>query len=338
MSGIPDFLRAVSCPALRAAYRYSLSHLAQLERCFAARADALCGVETVAVGGSLGRLEAAADSDADYIIVLRDGLAPAELEAQVAIVHDLFLSAPFKAPKADGIYRHGIARATLLDPAALGSLSESPEIFGKRIALLLDARPVFGSGRFHALQGAVIEWYGSDFLAASPSRAWTYLSNDLMRYLHSYAGWQQYKFTRTVDDSWQLRQAKFRTSRLLSFAALMFLLGESDRDVHKMAWLHQRLALTPLQRLFDVMRIYDATAYGAMLEAYETCYAAFSDSRVRATLVATGPDADTRMNAPLAPAYQDIKAASSVLSQLLTEFALARRAAWGARFFERWLF
>ena len=337
MIGIPEFLGAVSCPALRAAYRYSLAHLAQLERCFAARADALSGVETVAVGGSLGRLEAAADSDVDYIIVLRDDLAPAELEAQVAVVHELFLSAPFKAPKADGIYRHGIARATLLEPAALGSLTEAPEIFGKRMALLLDARPVFGSARFHALQGAVIEWYGSDFLAASPSRGWTYLSNDLMRYLHSYAGWQQYKFTRSSDDSWQLRQAKFRTSRLLSFAALMFLLGESDRDVHKMTWLHQRLALTPLQRLYEVMRIHDATAYESILEAYEVSYAALSDSSVRASLVATGPDADTRLNAPLVPAYENIKAASSLLSQLLTEFALARRADWGARFFERWL-
>ncbi|CAN0486932.1 unnamed protein product, partial [Phaeothamnion confervicola] len=200
--------------------------LEQLQRRFAARADALSGVETVAVAGSLGRLEAAADSDIDYIIVLRDGLAPAAIAAQVAIVHELFLSAPFKAPKVDGIYRHGIARASLLDPRALGSLSEAPEIFGKRMALLLDARSVFASARFHALQGALIEWYGSDFLAASPARGWTYLSNDIVRYLHSYAGWQQYKFTRSSDDSWQLRQAKFRTSRLLSFAALMFLLGE----------------------------------------------------------------------------------------------------------------
>ena len=338
MSDIPEFLRAAACPALRAAYRYSLSHSEALERCFADRADALSGVETIAVSGSLGRLEAAADSDIDYIIVLRDGLAPAAREAQVAIVSDLFLSAPFKAPKADGIYRYGVARAALLDPAALGSLSEAPEIFGKRIGLLLDARPVFARARFHALQGALIAWYGSDFLATSPSRGWTYLSNDLMRYLHSYAGWQQYKFTRSSDDSWQLRQAKFRTSRLLSCAALMFLLGESDRDEHKMTWLHQRLALTPLERLFEVMRSHDAPAYEAMLAAYETSYAALSDSRVRATLVATGPDAATRMNAPLAPAYERIKAASSLLSQLLTEFALARRAAWGARFFERWLF
>ncbi len=338
MNSVPDFLGVACCPALRAAHHYSLSHIEQLARCFEAHAEALSGIETIAVGGSLGRLEAAADSDVDCIIVLRDGLATAALEAQVATVHELLLATPFKAPKADGIYRHGVTRASLLNPAALGSLTEAPEIFGKRIQLLLDARPVFGAARFHALQGAVIEWYGSDFLTASPSRGWTYLSNDLNRYLHSYAGWQQYKFTRSTDDSWQLRQAKFRTSRLLTFAALMFLLGESDRDAHKMTWLHQRLALTPLQRLYEVMRRHDATAYEALLAAYETSYAALSDSTVRATLVATGPDADTRMSAPLVPAYENIKLASSLLSQLLTEFALARRADWGARFFERWLF
>ena len=82
-----------------------------------------------------------------------------------------------------------------------------------------------------------------------------------MRYLHSYALWQQFKFVRSSDDSWQLRQAKFRTSRIVTFAALMFLVGKSDRDRDKLRWLHAQLSLTPLQRLHKVMGAHDPHAY-----------------------------------------------------------------------------
>ncbi len=338
MKDVPDFLQAAPCPALQAAHRYSQLQLQQLKHRFESCAADLSAIETIAIGGSLGRLEASADSDVDCIIVLRDEISVAEGEAQVGVIHELLAHSPFKAPKPDGIYRRGIVRKALLEHAALGSLNESAETFGKRMQLLLDARPLFGGQRFHALQRAIIGWYGSDFLTTSPSRSWTYLSHDLMRYLHSYAAWQQFKFKRSADDSWQLRQAKFRTSRLLTFAALMFLLGESDRDANKMDWLHQRLALTPLQRLHSIMRIYEPKAYCELLSAYETSFAILADSAVRASLVASGPDTTTRMSATFHPAYEGIRQSSTPIARVLTEFALARRVDWGGRFFERWLF
>jgi hypothetical protein len=159
-----------------------------------------------------------------------------------------------------------------------------------------------------------------------------------MRYLHSYAGWQQFKFNRSVDDSWQLRQAKFRTSRLLTFAGLLFLLGESDRLANKYDWLCERLCMTPMQRLHEIMQAYDASAYRELLQAYETAFALLGDSAVRAALVSSGPDDSTRMSAAFDPAYEQIRVASSVVSRVLSEFALARRSDWGGRFFERWLF
>jgi len=338
MTAVPDFLQSVHCPSLQAAHRYSQLRLQELARQFEEHSDALQCIETIAVGGSLGRLEAGADSDIDCIIVLRDAAAASDCEVEVALIHELFAHSPFKPSKRDGIYRHGVRRAALLDRAALGSLSEAPDVFGKRIQLLLDARPVFACERLEVLQGAILDWYGSDFIAASPSRGWTYLSNDLTRYLHSYAGWQQFKFNRVDDDSWQLRQAKFRSSRLLTFAALMFLLGESDHDADKIAWLRTRLTLTPLQRLHFVMGAYDGPLYDQLLDGYEASFAALADSAVRTTLVRTGPDAERRMAATLDPAYLGIKHASAVIARVLTEFALARRADWGARFFERWLF
>ena len=336
-AGEPIFLQAVRCPVLRAAYGFSCAQMNALACELASHAAALDGIETIAVGGSLGRLEANIESDIDCIIVLRDGVPLAEGEAQTARVHEVLSRSPLKAPKLDGIYRQSIERATLLDRTALGSLSESPAVFGKRIALLLDARPLFGGERFHRLQGEVIEWYGADFLASAPARGWTYLSNDLMRYLHSYAGWQQFKFARSSDDSWQLRQAKFRTSRIMTFAALMFLLGESDRDSDKMRWLHERLALTPLQRLHQVMGAYDPSTYAQLLSVYEAAVDGLTGNDVRAQLIRTGPDSDTRLTAPAGAAYVRIKSVSTAISRLLVEFAMARREDWGARFFERWL-
>ena len=333
----PIFLQVVRCPVLHAAYRFSCEQINALTCELAYHAAALDGIETIAVSGSLGRLEANNESDIDCIIVLRDGVPLAEGEAQTARVHEVLSRSPFKAPKVDGIYRQSISRAALLDRTAIGALSESPEVFGKRMALLLDARPLFGTERFHRLQGEVIEWYGADFLASSPARGWTYLTNDLMRYLHSYALWQQFKFVRSSDDSWQLRQAKFRTSRIVTFAALMFLLGESDRDSDKMGWLHEQLSLTPLQRLRKVMGAYDPYAYVQLLTVYEAAVDGLTAGGVRAQLINTGPDSDTRRTAPSGAAYAHIKSVSAAISRLLVEFAMARREDWGARFFERWL-
>lgn len=332
-----DFLRPVACPALQAAYRYSAHHLQRLACLCEDRAEQLSAIEVVALGGSLGRLEASVDSDLDCIIVLRDEVAPAQGEAQLAFVHDLLRQTPFKAPKAAGIYRQGVRRAALLDRASLGSLDESPQIFGKRMQLLLDARPVFGAAQLKALQSDILVWYGSDFLTSSPSRGWTYLCNDVMRYLHSYAAWQQFKFERSADDSWQLRQAKFRTSRVLTFAAMMFLLGQSDRYPHKLSWLHSRLCLTPMQRIHAIMADYDPAAYGQLLLAYESCFAALADPAVRAQLVATGPNSEGRMEVAYDDAYERIRQSSAAIVRALTEFALARRDDWGARFFAHWL-
>lgn len=338
MSEHPAYLEVAPCPSLRAAFSYSQAQLAALLAAFAAHETRLSCIETIAVGGSLGRYEAGAASDVDCIVVVKDDAGEAETGHALALVHELFAASPFKLPKADGIYRQGIARGCLLDKAALGSLDEAPAVFGKRIQLLLDARPLFAAASFADLQRAIVDWYRSDFLVAKPARAWTYLCNDLMRYLHSYAGWQQFKFERGSDDSWQLRQAKFRTSRLLTFAAMMFVLGESDQRSDKAVCLEAQLADTPLQRLYTIMQRYDAAAYRQLVMAYEDAFALLADPGVRAALVATGPDGDSRLGADFHPSYEDIRAASARLSRILTGFAMARRAEWGERFFERWLF
>ena len=302
------------------------------------RSPALDGILTVALCGSLGRLEATPESDIDCIIVLRSGVAAAAVEGALRAIAEVFATVPLRTAKSDGIYRQPVAVDALLDPGALGSLSETPTTFGKRIQLLLDARPVYDADAFVDLQSAIVDWYSSDFLEADPGASWTYLLNDLARYLHAYAGWQQFKFARTSDDSWALRQAKFGSSRLLTFAGLFYLLGESNHSPHKREWLKSQLGMTPLARLAAVMIRYDAPAYDRLQAAYDTTFALLSDPRVRAALVAGGPDVIQRMRAPIPAELGQIRAASTVILQVLTRFALDRHIDWDPRFFERWLF
>ncbi|MGE0858374.1 MAG: nucleotidyltransferase domain-containing protein [Gammaproteobacteria bacterium] len=330
-------LQAADCPALRAAHDHSKQLLAAMETRFAAQADTLEGVVTVAVGGSLGRLEAGVDSDIDCIVVIDDAVDDRHADELMRAVQACLAASRLKLPKADGIYRAPIAPRDLLAPGGLGSLEESPAVFGKRMQLLLDARAVHGHARYESLQRAVLDWYASDFIAARASRGWTLLVNDLMRYLHAYAGWQQFKFARSVDDSWQLRQAKLRGSRLLTFAGLLFLLGESDRRADKLDWVAARLCAPPLARVAMIMADSDQAAYARLLGDYETVFAILADPALRARLVATGPDETRRLAAPLDPSFERLRAASAGIATALTRFALARVDHWGLRFFERWL-
>lgn len=325
-------------PALCAARRRARELLARLEAdCAEVRTD-LAAVVTLAIGGSLGRLEASVDSDLDAILVLADDADPVAARRAVEVVESTFARLPLRAAKADGIYRVPVARAALLDPAAIGRIDETPAVFGKRFGLLLDARPVFGHDACRALQADVISWYARDFVEHDPGASWTYLLNDLARYLHAYASWQQFKFDRSADDSWELRQAKFRTSRVLGFAGLLFLLGMSNGWPHKRAWLLERLALTPLERLHHVMVAHDPAAFAVLLDAYEECSALLGDQQVRAALVAGGPDAHLRRGVAPSAAFERIHEASARVLRVVTRFALARQDDWDPRFFERWLF
>ena len=311
---------------------YALSH--EFER----NANALDPIVTIAAGGSLGRLEAGPASDIDCIIVHRSGVEPKHIAAAMDSIAQVFATSPLKAPKIDGIYRTPVNADALLDRAALGSLDETPAVFGKRMQLLLDARPLFGGNAFNTLQAAVVDWYCSDFVIADPSASWTYLLNDLTRYLHAYAGWQQFKFARTNDDSWALRQAKFRSSRLITFAGLLFLLGESNRSAHKREWLKAQLALTPLERLALVMNKYDGAAYTRLEQTYARVYSLLVDPKIRAQLLRTGPDVGQRLGGPVSSEFEQIRAETDQILQILTRFALDRCDDWDPRFFARWLF
>jgi hypothetical protein len=324
------------CPALRASRDYSRDIFERLGAEFARRRDDLSPLLTIAVAGSLGRLEATPHSDLDCILVLRDGFAPGSKDTDEAVsaAFDVLAVSRLKKPKSWGIYRAPVARRELLEPAVRGSLGESPEVFGKRIQLLLDARPLHDGSSFDRLRRDVLDWYAPGSITRERCKQWTYLINDLVRYLHSYAAWQQFKLERTAQDSWLLRQAKLRGSRVLTIAALLFLLGESGtRGREKYEWLASMLDLSPLERLASVYEHHEDGDFSRVLGPYEFLHGRLADPAVRAALIRTGPDPDHDSAPAQDGVYDELYERSNELMSALLDFLIARRGQWDEAFF-----
>lgn len=323
-----------AAPALRASREATRAMNAELACALAASAPELGPMLTVAAAGSHGRLEAGPDSDIDCLLVV-DGssaLAASAVHGAVDRVMRLFAAHGLELPKADGIYRSPITPAELCAQEALGSLAETPAVFGKRMQVLLDARPLYAPEAFRRLRASILDWYGTGFVTRHDAR-WTYLLNDLQRYLHAYAGWQQYRFDRSVKDGWYLRQAKLRSSRMLTFAGLLFLLGAaSAREGDRRAWLEAALDLTPLERIAAVMRPADPAGFAALLAAYERVHARLADPAVRRRLAAESPASWRAIPARYDGIYAEIHAETGVILASLTNFVLSRRGVWAQDF------
>ena len=320
-----------TAPALAAARARTLELLDTVGVALARLAP--CQLETIAVAGSLGRLEATAYSDFDCLMIARDGAPAPAVADEVAAVMAVFAAAGLRLPKASGIYRDATPRALLLEPAARGSLRETPTVFGQRMQVLLDARPVYAPAHFAQLRSDILRWYGSGSFADDGRQGWTFLLHELQRYVHAYSGWQQYLLTRSKDDSWELRQAKLAGSRLVTSAGLLLLLGHSNHRVDKLAWLDLQLAATPLERIGRVMTDCGADGFAVVLDAYETLHARLADGAARAALLAGGPDESAGFARPASPAFAALTAPATALRMALTTFLAERWGRWDPRFF-----
>lgn len=319
---------APAAPLAMAAAR-SRALLAVLEARLAAGLADFPAVDCVAAAGSLARLEVGPDSDLDAIIVTDAPVAAPR--ALVARVYEAIADLPLRAPKPWGIYVQPIDVATLCDPRARGALDEAPANFGRRFQFLLDTRPLYGGARHDELRRRVLEWY----VGAREDVGFDLLLHDLQRYRHAYAAWQSCKFEREGDDGWYLRQAKLGSSRLLGFAGLLLLLGESSRQPGRVDWLAERLRLTPLERVRAVIGAYDPVTLARVEFHYESVMALLFVPAARAALVAASPPDAASLPHAWPPLYAEIAQHTAALEQLLTRFVLARAEVWAPSFFAR---
>jgi len=297
------------------------------------------GIVTVAVSGSLGRLEAGPHSDGDLIVVLADDVPPGDARASaMRIVWEALAPLRLPPPRPTGIFTTPTTRAELCDPSSLGRVADDVPTFGKRFQLLLDAHPIYAADNHAALVRALVERYATGFVARDPGKVWTYLLNDLVRYFRSLCLESQWDFS-ARGGGWYVRSLKLRHSRVAIYAGLLLLLGESGKEKRdKVGWLTARLSRTPLERIAEVYVANGDSHFLRVAEAYDRFLARMGDPAVRAELAAAAPPGPHAFPAPEPGAYAELHANSRALIGELVRFVLARRRDWGDRFFEYLLF
>lgn len=326
---------------LSSARQHSLVMLEQLRERLRPLSSQAPEVMSVAVSGSLGRLEALAHSDCDLLVVTRGNEGSKETgdsRATTEKVWSLLEPLGFPPPDHDGIFSKAVSVDRLCNPSALGSLDEAKTVFGKRMQLLLDCKPVYQPGRFAELHHSILNWYSTGYLEHGSEKQWTYLLNDLTRYLHSYSAWKQFDFGDGERESWYTLQLKLRTSRLLAFAGLLLLLGQSsNRTDDKLGWLHSRLSLTPLERVALVFAEYEDGGFRRIADGYEKFMSAMDDGKTRQQLLDTAPRSIAELERAFDPVYAHLHKVTGVIASELTRFILERRADWNPRFFQYYL-
>lgn len=332
------------CPTLVRAWQHSAATYARVAEALADFDPAAEKVVTLAAAGSLGRMEALSHSDCDLIVVVPEHVASDSDQAQ-AIMQEVWQRLEpqdLRLPKSWGIFVEPVSIAGLTRPEALGNLNDSQAVFGKRLQCLLDTQPLFRPGGFRQVLKAILDWYATAFASQAPGKQWTYLLNDLIRYYRSYAAWQQFELKVEHDDSWYIRNAKLRTSRLTMYAGMLLLLGESSRrqPADKVDWLLEQLTMTPLERLAWCMQQYhDARdEIPALLSCYETFLAAMADEAIRTALIEQAPRTLDDLPPEMIEAYQPIQESSAEIMAILTRFVLNRRDDWHPRFLQYLLF
>jgi len=325
-------------PSLAESRRFSLDALGAIGVAIEQSVDALgASILTVAAAGSLGRLEASRQSDVDCIVIV-DDTTECDQHLLAAAIEQIGLEFPrfgLRAPKPHGIYCKPVTVSSLLDPSSKGSFDESPTVFGSRMQLLLDARPLLHPDQFVTFRRQIVHWYNSPL---QNGIGWTHLLNDLSRYLHAYAVWQQFKFSRTDDDGWYLRQAKLRSTRMVTFAALLFLLGEHSRqEDRRLDWLLTALDRTPLGRLQTAFERYPDANFSEVIELYESLHRMLADSTIRRELIRSSPVRAGEVPRRYVGAYARVHEQSGALMEHLTEFILSRRNDWSPAIFRNWL-
>jgi hypothetical protein len=283
-------------------------------------------VMTVAVSGSHGRMEALPHSDADLIVILTDDVAPGpDREQMMQSVWEVLYPLGIPRPKSSGIFASPTTVSELTDPATIGKVADDVAIFGKRMQMLLDVQPVFGEEAYANVLDAVLRRYVGD--------AWRYLRNDLMRYYRSLCVKEQWTFGER-GGGWFVRDIKTRHSRVLLYAGLLFLLGESR---NRLDWLRYHLQLTPLERIAVVYTANDDPLFVNIAAPYERFLTMMGNADVRAALSAAAPvDPEDVRNAP--QVYKDLRANAESLATELVRFLLARRGEWGEQFFRGFFF
>lgn len=285
---------------LREAWGYSVGVLKEVRS--HVKSGMINDVATIIVAGSVGRMEAGSHSDFDYFVIARNNkISSRDDEKRIGdAIWKKLKNLDLVPPDENGIFRRVVTQSVLCDHKAYGNLDYARHVFGLRIQLLTDCQPVYAEEEFIELQREIIRWYcepGRSPLAFSPLQ---YLLSDLKRYYHSYSVWHQYRFDKTYNDSWLMRQVKMNHSRLTSYLSLVVCLielsvqggdhGEQSLDENGfIEALVNDLMLTPVERLVHRWPAGLDIELMEYLDHYNWVTGVISDDTYREVLIESDP-------------------------------------------------
>ena len=332
-----DDVIARLAPGLLASRQWTREAHERLHRALEACADELAALACVAASGSLGRGEAGPHSDVDCVLVAARGVSSAAAVHAGEAVIDAVAQAGLRPPKRGGFFRQAVNEDQLLDPACRGSLDESPNVYGKRLQLLLDSRPLVGHERFRRLRGELLAWFACAQPADTP---FALLASELVRYRRSYWAYQYHALDDAAQgggsssDSWGLRMAKLRSSRMITVAGLLALVGAGSVQDDPVAWVAARLDATPLARLLAVVEQWGGEGVASTLgQHYTRAQMAIETPESRQVLLTRRVYDLPAATGEAPPLVDDLDATLTALSETVNGFFLARQRDWAPWFF-----
>ena len=290
-------------------------------------------VRTVAVSGSLGRMEKTAKSDLDLIVIVPDRVSTGDEVVQAACekVYDALRPLGLAAPRTDGIFAEPCSLETLCDPFRRGTIAEEPEVFGKRMQWLLDCQPIYGFREYEELLDSVLDWYAVEVPTTDRNAPAGYLINDLVRYFRAICVDCQWR-GREDGARWRLRNLKLVHTRLVACGALLLSLGEVTRVECQGDWLRKQLRCTPLERLICVFQQHGQTdALRRILTCYAEFFTCYGGTAFHADLETV---VDLTEKTPTAhPLYRKMRENAEEIQDELVRFVLGQHGVWSDAFF-----
>ena len=180
-------------PNLAAARARSRDWLSRIRDALASLDESVPSLRSVAVAGSLARLDAGHEADCDLLLILADDATSAATTRDQAMEEAWcrLESTGMQRPLSDGIFGRPTSRTELCD-GPRGVVAEDMRTFGQRIHLLLEAHPIIGEPACRALQNAILNRYAHHPFTTRPGERWSYLRDDLIRYWRSYRVWRHW--------------------------------------------------------------------------------------------------------------------------------------------------
>ena len=117
-------------------------------------------VRCVAAAGSLGRMEASQESDADLIVVLNETVPQDSPEAMLLFesVWTALQGSQVAPPKPKGVFSAPCTFNQICDNS-LGRADEPLGVFGKRLLLLLETQPIYRGSEYELIIDGIVKQY-----------------------------------------------------------------------------------------------------------------------------------------------------------------------------------